>query len=347
MSRDQYQLFTGFDYFALLPQLIHSAAPDAPISVVTMSLEPSEPAVQDVLRALQEAGRRGSEVRLVVDDFTLSDPMSVCGLKVPFVVDIRRSSRRHAALKQLRDSPGIDVSIVNRLPQVGCLFKGRSHLKYVAIGDDCFIGGPSLHCADRIDLVLRISDLRLATHLHAIARKLQATGWTLEALGILDYELRVDQDTILLVDVGVPKQSGIYRQAIETIDEAQAWILLASQYFPGKALTKRLLAAHERGVEIAVHYNGARKHDRLVPLQTLRDAVQRLRYPQVIFDHELPEHLSTLHAKVLLTEKRAIIGNHNFVSTGVQYGTAEMSVQTRNPLVIEQARVSLEVQLGG
>ena len=58
---------------------------------------------------------------------------------------------------------------------------------------------------------------------------------------------------------------------------------------------------------------------------------EKLGKPKELFANQLPQQLPALHAKVIASEKAGLIGSHNFVETGVKFGTAEIALLRDDP----------------
>jgi hypothetical protein len=59
----------------------------------------------------------------------------------------------------------------------------------------------------------------------------------------------------------------------------------------------------------------------------------------------LPKTGPGLHAKLIATEKGAIIGSHNYVRTGVQLGTAEIALMRYDTVFARNAIAALRREL--
>jgi phosphatidylserine/phosphatidylglycerophosphate/cardiolipin synthase-like enzyme len=135
----------------------------------------------------------------------------------------------------------------------------------------------------------------------------------------------------ILIDAGVPKQSTIYDHALALIDDAREHIFFTCQYFPGGKTARHLLAAHKRGVDVRIVYSHPLAHGVKSPGHYLYNARERLRLPAEFFADQRTAKAPLLHAKVIATEKGAIVGSHNYVSQGVWLGTAEIALLNQDP----------------
>src|SRR5215471_9707231 len=158
------------------------------------------------------------------------------------------------------------------------------------------------------------------------------TQSTKRALQAQDRELVLNNRTKLLLDAGKPKQSIIFKDALQLIDDAQEWLVMTCQYFPAGITIEHLLQAHKRGVHVRLYYNVPIKlvsglyydHPARPGLRTLVHhlllARARRRLPAIFFAHELPKATPYMHAKLLASEKGAMIGSHNYIAAGVNFG---------------------------
>jgi hypothetical protein len=58
---------------------------------------------------------------------------------------------------------------------------------------------------------------------------------------------------------------------------------------------------------------------------------EKLHRPRELFAHQLPKDLKRLHAKLLASEHGAFVGSHNYVTHGVNFGTAEIAIRRYDP----------------
>lgn len=182
------------------------------------------------------------------------------------------------------------------------------------------------------------NDKHTARWLLEMADRMLTTANARVALNDEDAQLKVDEATKLLVDAGEPRRSIIFDKALQLIDEAEKSILITCQYFPHDSVARHLQLAYDRGVKVTIFYNSPRKQPWPYPLlhYIVRER-ERQRRPASFFEHELPKSANYLHAKLLATEKGAMIGSHNYVVTGVNFGTAEIALLRRDALFAAQA----------
>lgn len=322
-------------YFIALTQDVATAQSGDQISMTTMSLEPSETAVQEVMGGLNNAAERGVDVNFALDAYTfLTD--STSGTFGPLfsrkfgknaVYDARR-----ATFDELASKSAVNAGIVNTPNrQYRNPFANRSHIKAATVGDITYIGGPNLHGTERSDMVLRIEDAQFAGTVHQMIADLAITGSTTHALGGVDYLVPIDHRTDLLVDTGTRNQSVIMDTALQAIDRAEEQVVVASQFLPSKRVMSRLRAAHKKGVEVHIVRNhpenetGIKKAWQLGML-----AFNRLQLPADFFQDVRPCDVNPSHIAAVATEKEVLKGGHNFNDLGVKWGTAEAVIHRRN-----------------
>ena len=148
------------------------------------------------------------------------------------------------------------------------------------------------------------------------------------------------------MDAGVKKKSLIYQKAMEVIDEAQESIYMFCQFFPYGETAKHLAAAHRRGCDITLVFNHPAKHGRLhSPGHHFVIIKEKATAPRTFFEGRLPKNLPFLHAKLIASEKAAIMGSHNFVNAGVNLGTAELALLNRTPSFAKKAVSCINKQI--
>ena len=140
-----------------------------------------------------------------------------------------------------------------------------------------------------------------------------------------DSVVRVDEESIVLVDGGVKGSSVILDQSTELAKSAKkAWFV--SQLSPGRSLETALSGLPPESLYCL--YN--------LPASSIGKEV-----PVAYIDNQLSQLTNQytgsrrIHAKFLVAEKsdgsyEAITGSHNFSDWGVRFGTKEASLRTTN-----------------
>ena len=350
MTTSDFTFYGKADYFADLARRIGRAKSGSTVTLATMSFIPTDDGIPAVVDALCEAAGRGVRVELAVDayNFLLSKHKIVGPLW--FSGELPRSvpafyREKLAALERLKASGG-HYTVTNVPARPFMLpFGGRSHIKYSVVDDYVYVGGCNLNTSRDIDLMAGWQDEAAAAWLRAFATDVRKGRNVRKTLQGRDVTERLGSNTELLIDAGVPKQSVIYKKALELIDEAQESVFITCQFFPNSTTTRHLVAAHRRGVDITVLFNHPSQHRLHYPLQQAVVWREQMRSPKVFFAHQLPRGERYLHAKLIATERGAIIGSHNYVTAGVNFGTAEIALLRHDPEFALAALRSLHQEL--
>jgi phosphatidylserine/phosphatidylglycerophosphate/cardiolipin synthase-like enzyme len=245
-------------------------------------------------------------------------------------MDNRRKA--HRAL----ENAGAKITTVNTNARpIVPLYEGRSHIKIYAINDVAYIGGQNLIDTWRLDTAVRLRQPTAVEMLHKTVADLVKIGSTKKVFQDEDQRLMLPDGSELLRDAGKPGQSLIMDEALALIDDAEESITMTTQLFPRGVVARRLQAAARRGVAI----NVACDHNHTAPtvVRLLADGMHttlRLIYGNDAAGHFTPKGLQALHSKILVSEKAAIVGSHNFDPTGVRLGNAEVSYLSRDPVFI-------------
>lgn len=339
-----YKLYNRHDYFEQLITRFHQAKPGDSIILATMEFRPDQPMINDIVSAMCVAARQGAHVIFLVDAYSFMlkdsavlgplffmrrDPKAGYGNFRPVV----------SAVNKLRKN-GVQCVVINK-PQRPFKnpFGGRSHIKFAVINKEVYVGGCNLSFPEQLDVMVHTSNDTLADYLRSFTSDVVQYKSVRRALVRRDASFRVDDDTELLIDAGVKRQSLIYERAFDLITNAASKVYMTCQYFPNNATPKALAKAHHRGVNVHLAYNHPDQHRspiRAVQKRTL--AFKKRHLPGSVFENQLHQDKNYLHAKILLSEKEAIIGSHNFVKMGVNLGTAEIALHSTSPDFISTAR---------
>jgi phosphatidylserine/phosphatidylglycerophosphate/cardiolipin synthase-like enzyme len=302
-----------------------------------MGFYPGEPEVGRIVEALLGAAKRGATVSLIVDayDYLIDDTKQEFGslfwhATLPAKLRLNEESHRQS-LQRLRQA-GV-ACVVTNMPKRAFTspFSGRSHIKTTIVDDYLYIGGCNLHRPKEIDLMVGWKNHAAADWLYVQMQKIAANPFTQTVLGPEDQTYTVNNDTQLLLDSGVKHQSLIMENALEVIDNADDWVVLTTQFFPDKAV-KHLVAALNRGVKVYLIFNHYQQFSGVnLFVQYMRGRGAQVWRPRGLFAYELSKDLPFLHAKVLATEKEVMIGSHNYLQIGVNFGTAELSLRQKDP----------------
>lgn len=341
--------FDFYDKPGYLRELIRSAQYSGPgdrLTVMAIAFDASVSEINDLGDALAGAATRGAEVRLIVDAYTFIfdhndrlgpaftkgaiDPANLRGV---FLTTYNK-------LEQLKAAGG-SYYIINQPPKAFRFpYAGRSHIKLAIINDRFFIGGCNLDDASYLDVMVSWENAPTANILNGLVDTILDDGIVRDALRGEDqtFMLGLEEDMKILVDCGVRHQSIILHNAHKLIDEAKERIIITCQYFPGGETGRRLLAAHKRGVEVKIYYSHPTVHGKLAFIHHLHGHIEKRRLPESFFENRLSRDVPKLHAKILITESAAMMGSHNYVGEGVNFGTAEIALLNRQPEFVKQLR---------
>ena len=352
MTTSDFTFYTSEEYWTEILEQFARASEGDRIAMIVMGFDPLEPPVEQVSRALIEAVKRGVRVSLVVDAYTfLLNPKAERPGPLWFQSDLRYVSRsfkpQARVLEIINSLPHGQATVINkpgrRFPNP---VAGRNHIKYTIINDRVYVGGCNLYHTHWLDLMVGWEDKVTADYLYDIILNLHRTQSTKSLFAGQDQEIALDADTALYIDSGKKNQSLIFRKALELIDSAEKSLIITCQFFPNSITARHLAAAHHRGVDVEIIYAHPAKQGHFGGLgQQVSILRERARTPAVLFQKMLPKNGPALHAKLIATEKGAIIGSHNYVRAGVALGTAEIALLRYDPTFAKNAVSALKREL--
>lgn len=353
-SRQDYSFYTSAEYYKALKERIDRAKAGERIVLVTLWLRAEQPATAELIESLCRAAKRGVRILLLIDAFhylirqgTIVGPMFYFGPnRWPSWLIMPLFRKRKRAVDTLC-AAGARVTIINQPKRaLASPFLGRSHIKFSVIGNEVFIGGCNLEDPNSIDVMVGWQDRKIADWLTTFAEDVAREGRVSSALHGQDQQLAVDSKTHLLVDAGTVRQSIIMDTAHDMIAAADGRLLITYQYFPHGPTAEHLIAASQRGVVLQAFYNHPSQH--LFPLNVIyRSGALPARRSGVpaLSEQRLSRQHTYLHAKVILSDGRALVSSHNYMSNGVTWGTAEIGLQSDDPAFAEDVRAALRRQL--
>jgi len=352
MSLTPLTIFDSAAYFQELLRLVADTKKGNRVALTTMSFDPSEPHISKLMHELTAAAARGVVVHLLVDALTFSlDHRRFPSGPTMLKREISKAKQpyfrnKYIVLEKLKASGGQYriINFPNR--RFSNPYAGRSHIKAAVINDIVFTGGCNLSGSWQSDFMVQSKDKTTAAWLYELILDTDKSGSVRQTLQDTDRELTIDPVTTLFVDAGKPKQSIIYEEALKLIDAAQEWLVMTCQFFPNTITAKHLAAAHQRGVKIKLYYNHPRHqaiHERWVHHAVILG--EKTRHPKVLFDYQLPKAHKRIHAKLIATEQGAMIGSHNYVTHGVNFGTAEIAMLRHDPAFARKAVAILASQV--
>lgn len=351
MQTSEYSLMNRPEYFRDLARVIAETQPGDRVALASMTFDSREPLIHDIVAELCKAASRGVHTHLVIDahSFLAQDGKIVPGplwSHTALPHDLKEPFRGWlAALRQLEASGGhYAITNIPSRPFTNP-YGGRSHIKGAVVNNRVYIGGCNLQNPEHIDLMLVRTHAESADWLHEWLVRLCSSASTQHTFQGIDQHKTFRDGSEILIDSGIQNQSAIYDRALQLIDQAQRRIYLTCQYFPGGPTAQHLLQAQKRGVDVQILFSPASTTGQKKLAHMLHIARERMRMPSSFFAGQLPEGAPKLHAKVLITDNASLIGSHNYVPQGVNFGTAEIALQNNDPVLAEAVIRKISSQL--
>jgi phosphatidylserine/phosphatidylglycerophosphate/cardiolipin synthase-like enzyme len=335
-AQKDFSLYTGEEYFAELQKNIAETQPGDRVAVMTLSIDPTEPLVQDTLYEMNRAAERGVNTLLAVDAYALMIRTNGIGAGPhlsPICYPKAVFDERQREIDALNAKPSGKAGLINQPKRPFTNpYGGRSHLKGASVNDRVYLGGPNLHGTTRIDAVVGLEDGNTADWFYNTTKALITCGTAAVVLGQTDRQYKLDETTHFSVDAGQPDQSDILEQALERIVEAEDWLFHTNQFVPNGKVAKELIAANRRGVNVQLAYSNPSKWGVAGgALQRLVLAKQQRQAREMFAQGKMSDIAPSMHAKVLASEKGAMIGTHNLSDAGVKFGTPEIALFSNSP----------------
>lgn len=346
----QFNFYTSREYYVELAEKIARTESGGRVVLMSLWLDARYTEIQNIIDAAGAAAKRGVKVTVILDAFTLlikrgliPGPAFFFGSDPAIVPEQFRE--RIAPLEGLRKA-GVECVIIHQPKRpLANPFMGRSHIKFSVVDDEVFIGGCNLSEAHFLDIMVSWQDKKLAGWLENFAADVITSGKVSKAVAE-DLKIPIDSKTSLLLDSGRASQSIIFDEALKLIDRAQKTIFISYQYFPHGIIAEHLEKAHKRGVALQVVYNHYSKHhpplDMVYGL-TAWKARQQKSAP--LFEGRLPKDHDYVHGKLIASEHEAIVGSHNYMPSGVKWGTAEIAMISHDPAFAKKATATLKSQI--
>lgn len=346
-------VLNGFEYFAEITVKIAATKRGDRVGLMSMSLDPTEKRTKPLFHELIAAAKRGVLVQFNIDahSFMIDDSKTRPTGPLLKYYDVSKSHRadyqaKYETLEKLREAGG-NYCITNMPGQrLTNPFTGRSHIKLCIIKNSSYIGGSNLSKSWQIDLMARIDDAKTVDFAWDFMQRVAKAKSVIEAMSGHDVTHKVDDATTIYIDAGVKKQSLIYVKALNFIDGARKNITMTCQFFPGNPTSRHLAEALKRGVKVDIYFQASQlTMDFLSVPHYVVELTDRIKHPKELFANPVGKNVPRLHSKLIATEKGAMIGSHNFVPQGVNFGTAEITLLRRNPEFSRQAIEKLESSL--
>ncbi len=308
------------------------------ILVQTMNFEAGE-MICKLESHLEKASRRGVEVRINYDwvayKFVHSD--------LQILPAFKKSTRRYIANqltknKEMYDrlsTSGVILTTTNKATLASHIlpFLGRSHIKMLVVDEEkAWIGGVNLFdkAFGNFDIMVKTEKKNL---IKAISEQFYKVN---DNKHPNDYEVVIDGNESLYIDVGKRRKSIIYDQAKLRVKEAKKNIIYMSAFVPDSKLLKEIVKASKRGLEVVI-------------LTSHEDSSEFNNYPEklsyIYFKNAIKNqknikfiHLKkTVHAKLIIVDGEvALYGSHNYTYSGVMFGTAEIMIETREKEIVRE-----------
>lgn len=319
------------EFFQQLNQEIASA--QRSVYIQSLTLEVGE--VMDLLTpTLIAAAKRGVHVELHIDwiaqDYVhgkISLTPEIRLTKRAYARDLHR--RNQAMVDQLRQV-GAQIVWVNRPNWLAKILPiaGRNHIKLYMVDEKVvWIGGVNV-----LDLSLNHLDFMVSFENKQLISSLKQVFF---ATRQHDEIVPFTPENTLLVDGGRRKTSIIYDEALKMIAKAETSITFMSQFVPEGKLLSALTEKAKVGCKVTV----LTSPKSMMQFSQWPYKVTYLKCKQTLAKVDVPiVHLDRkVHAKLLIVDqKQALFGSHNLVETGINLGTAEIAIQTTEPLLTQQ-----------
>lgn len=272
-----------------------------------------------VFLLLKEALARGVQVTILFDRYTR--------LTYLYGLTGKAATERVKQTYRMLEDLSAEGATVYGFGKLGIVpYKGRCHIKATIVDDRVYsFGGANFmdEIFDATDIMLTGSDAKTADRL---AKLIEHIGTNRPPLS--DDEVKIDRHNMLLFDGGQPGRSLIYERACELTAQSKR-VVVASQMVPSGQLA-RLLAE----TDATIYFN---RPEQMLPIDSLGQAFDQQRY-RIKNSYTGAGYI---HAKIMLFElgsgkKVALSGSHNFSYRGVQFGTQEIALESRDEVLWEQ-----------
>jgi phosphatidylserine/phosphatidylglycerophosphate/cardiolipin synthase-like enzyme len=326
----QISLHTDRDYFAALHHSISELRQGGRLAILTMGFDPRDTRAELILSAMAAAARRGVSVYLGVDAFGLLAPRTVGPFVLPLPCGRAQYLARVSAIENLASLPSVTAAVLNySTAHVANFFANRCHIRLAVADDRVYLAGPSLEETNRVDLAVTFVDRPISDVLVQTVARLLQEGTTRRALPTLA-RLPLSPSTDVIIDGGLPRESGLRDACVATIEQARDWIVVGSQYLPNGRVAEALTSAAARGIDLHVAYNPPYLQDGLNWIHRLIEFVELRRRPPVFFLHRPSGGGRAFHMTALATESTGVVTTMNFIDVGVRWGTAEIGLVARD-----------------
>lgn len=207
-------------------------------------------------------------------------------------------------------------------------FSGRNHMKIYIVDDYAWIGGINIsdNSFKKIDFMVRIKSSEIAKEIS------KTFNLNFENIRYKDFE-KVFTDMNLIVDSGKKNKSLIYDRAFESICLANSSIIFMSQFVPDGKILKKLIEKAKGGVSVSV-ITSKKSSDIFTKYPEKVSYINFVKKTKNISNINLIHLEKNVHAKLIMADKTAIFGSHNFVIPGVLFGTKEIAIWSKSSELI-------------
>ncbi len=217
--------------------------------------------------------------------------------------------------------------------------RGRNHRKIAIIDDVAFIGDQHHFVThSQPGTMTKITDPVLVDGLAALYET------AAQGRGGDDFEIVGADGTSLLIDAGVPKRSLIMERAKAAIEGAQRSIKMTNQHTSDGELVVAMQTAQDNGVTGTMLVGNPKLLD--FPLSWLFDTRSQLLFKRGGITVPLLETPDWIHSNLLLIDEglptaQAFMGTRCYSDTLTDWGSQEVTIQTRNPDYLAQVGAHL------
>lgn len=329
---DKFEFYSTQKYFNHLADSISNTVRGDRVVLTSMTFDPKDDLVGLLMEQLNSAAKRGVSITVIIDSYTfISNGFSKL---IPLVFSTKQNHKNSPIIKALEKlkSSGGQYAVLNKPRNpFSLIYSGRFHAKLAIINDRVYVGGCNLSNTERIDMMVGWDDAVVANKLFEVCMKILELNYRQTSFAGQDLVIKLDSTSTLLFDVGIKRQSAIMKKAFEVIDNAEKSIFFVCQYYPNSLTTRHLNRAAKRGVDVTILFNHPSQHS--FPNSLIHRLVMQkqgwLSQPSLKLI-KLPKSEHFMHAKLIATEKSAIMGSHNFIIAGVNLGTTEIALYDDN-----------------
>ena len=330
---DNFEFYSTEKYFRHLAESVSKTVNGDRVILTAMTFDPQDELIAILMEQMNLAAKRGVKVTIIIDSYTfISNGFSKI---VPFVFSTRQTHKNSPIIKSLEQlkANGGNYTVLNKPKNpFRLIYSGRFHAKLAVINNRVYVGGCNLSDTSQIDMMIGWEDEPTANKLVDMCNRIIQPNYRQAAFNGQDQEIELSKTSSLIFDAGIKCQSTIMAKAFEIIDEAERSIYFACQYYPNSLTTRHLIKAAKRGVEVTILFNHPSQHS--FPNSLIHRLVMQKQSwlsPSNLNLIKLPKNEHYMHAKLIATEKSAILGSHNYIVAGVNFGTTEIAVYDNNP----------------